>query len=75
MIAWHVHYMHYSCNVKCCQLDLTAARLSGVPEDSRMCGADTSAKLIAEKGENGGDPIGSEEFCLLMRRFILVVSS
>ena len=35
--------------------------------DSRLFGADTSAKLISEKGENGGDPISgeeSEEFCL-----------
>ena len=49
--------------------------LSGVRVDSRLFGAETFAKLIAETGENGGDSIGDEEFCLLKRRFILVVSS
>ena len=51
---------------------------TGVPVDSWMFGADISVKLlnlIAEKGENEGDPIGFEEFSILRRRFSLVVSS
>ena len=36
---------------------------------------DSLLETIEEKGENGGDPIDDKEFCILKRRFTLVVSS